>query len=88
MTLSGPIKDKEISLYPGKNLMGIPFLSFHENLLDVSLDLMKKKEGISSIHYYQSQAGKWTGSYDFFGKICGPCTKVKKGSGCLVYISN
>ena len=82
---TGTIEDKEISLYPGKNLIGLPLLSSDERLFDVLYGLRETGEPVTSVYSYQPQAGKWIGQYDFFGKISGPCTTINRGFGCLVY---
>jgi len=84
--LNGPFKAQEIYLYPGKNLIGIPFIFPYEIPLDVFRNLLRNGESVSSLQYYEPQTGKWTGCYDFFGKKSGSSTKGMKGSGYLVYI--
>ena len=86
LIFTGPLKNGEVPLYAGKNLIGIPLMSSAETLFDVFRDFRQKRGTLSSVHYYRSQGGGWIGTYDFFGKISGPCPNIKKGLGCLVYV--
>jgi len=82
---TGPIKDGQVPLYVGKNFIGLPLMSYDETFFDAFRGLKKRRETISSVHYYQSKRGKWRGTYDFFGKISGNGTNIYQGLGCLVY---